>query len=96
MRTFALSVGILLSLMCAGADAQLRAQTIVSGLSAPVAAIPDPLQPGVIYAVQQNGLVRTIQDTTILATPFLDVRSAISTGGERGLLGMAFRRRHPA
>ena len=72
------------------AEAQLRTQTVVSGLSQLVAAVADPVQPGVLYAVQQNGLIRTIQDSTILPAPFLDVRTAILAGGERGLLGMAF------
>ena len=90
MRPLILAIGILLSLDRAMANAQLRTQTIVGGLSALVAFVPDPAQPGMAYAVQQNGLVVTIQGTAALPAPFLDLRSAISTGGERGLLGMAF------
>ena len=33
---------------------------------------------------------RSLHDGQLLPTPFLDLRGAISTGGERGLLGMAF------
>jgi glucose/arabinose dehydrogenase len=90
MRPLILAIGILLSLDRSAAEAQLRTQTVVTGLSAAVAFVADPAQPGVAYAVQQNGLVVAIQGTTALAAPFLDMRSAISTGGERGLLGMAF------
>src|SRR6266851_2232957 len=90
MRRILLSIGIVLSLDRAAADAQLRTQTIVSGLSAVVAAVPDPAQPGVVYAVQQDGLIRTVQGSTVLSTPFLDLRSAVLFSGERGLLGMAF------
>jgi glucose/arabinose dehydrogenase len=90
MRRILLSIGLILSIDRAAAEAQLRAQTIVSGLSALVAAVADPAQPGVLYAVQQNGVVQTVQSSTVLPTPFLDVRGAILSGGERGLLGMAF------
>src|SRR5437899_2337229 len=90
MRRILLSIGIVLSIDRAAAEAQLRAQPIVSGLSALVAAVPDPTQPGVVYAVQQDGLVRTVQGSTVLSTPFLDARSAVVFGGEQGLLGMAF------
>jgi len=84
------TIAILLTLDRAAADAQLRAQTIASNLPQLVAAIADPLQPGVLYAVQQNGLILTVQGTTVLSTPFLDLRSATVAEGERGLLGMAF------
>jgi len=90
MRPVVLSLGIVLTIGSAAANAQLRAQTIATGLSSPVGAVADPVQPGVLYALQQNGLVLVIQGTTVLPTPFLDIRSATVSGGERGLLGMAF------
>ncbi len=90
VRRIFLSLSIILIIDRATADAQLRTQTIVSGLSGLVAAVADPVQPGVLYAVQQNGVVQTVQGSTVLPTPFLDVRAAILSGGERGLLGMAF------
>jgi glucose/arabinose dehydrogenase len=90
MRRILASLCLLLGITSVPAEAQLRTQTIVSGLTQPVAAVVDPVQPGVLYAVQQNGIVVTIQGSTILPTPFLDGRTAIASGGERGLLGMAF------
>jgi glucose/arabinose dehydrogenase len=92
MRRTLLSFAIGLSVCLAGtpAQAQLRLQTVASGLSGPVAFIADPLNPGVFFAVQLNGLIRTVQNGTVQTTAFLDLRSSISTGGERGLLGMAF------
>jgi glucose/arabinose dehydrogenase len=42
--------------------------------------------------VEQGGTIQTIQDGTVLPDPFLDASDRISTGGERGLLGLAF---HP-
>jgi len=85
-----IAIGVGLSIISLPAEAQLRTQTVVSGLSELVAFVPDPLSPGVFYAVQQGGLIRTVQNGVVLPAPFLDVRAIISSGGERGLLGMAF------
>lgn len=70
--------------------AQIKTEIVASGFSGPIAVIPDPAIPNVLYVVEQGGLVKVIQNGQVLATPFIDLRSAISSGGERGLLGMAF------
>jgi glucose/arabinose dehydrogenase len=72
------------------AQAQLRAQVIATGLSQPVAFVPDPYFGNVFYIVEQSGLVKVLRDGQVQTTPFADLRDAIATGGERGLLGMAF------
>jgi glucose/arabinose dehydrogenase len=90
MRRLLLSAALLLTMGRAAADAQLRAQTVASNLPQLVAAIADPLQPGVLFAVEQNGLIVTVQGSTVLPAPFLDLRSVTAADGERGLLGMAF------
>jgi glucose/arabinose dehydrogenase len=46
-----------------------------------------------LFVVEQTGRVKIIHSGTVLATPFIDIHTLISTGGERGLLGMAF---HPS
>jgi glucose/arabinose dehydrogenase len=71
------------------AFAQLRPIPYVSGLSSPVAFVQDPADPTIQYVVQQGGRIRLIRNGALQATPFLDLASVISTGGERGLLGMA-------
>lgn len=43
-----------------------------------------------LFIVEQGGRIRILQNGTLLATPFLDIASRISSGGERGLLGLAF------
>jgi glucose/arabinose dehydrogenase len=43
-----------------------------------------------LFVVEQAGRIWIIQNGTRLPTPFLDLRSAITSGGERGLLGLAF------
>lgn len=46
-----------------------------------------------LFVVQQGGLIKIINSNgTVNSTPFLNLSSSISTGGERGLLGLAF---HP-
>ena len=82
----------LIGLLCfpSIAAAQLRSEVVASGLSFPVAFIPDPVIPNVFYIVQQGGIVRVLQGGQLLATSFINLSGSISCCGERGLLGMAF------
>ena len=70
--------------------AQVRTQVVAAGLSNPVAAIVDPGDPSTFYVVEQRGTIRTVRDHRVSESLFLDLRSSIASGGERGLLGMAF------
>lgn len=88
MKTVGLIV--LLAAAAVNAEAQLRTQVVVAGLSQLVAFVQDPVVPAVFYAVEQSGVVRVVQNGTVLPTPFLDLRGAIAAGGEQGLLGLAF------
>ncbi|RZK13054.1 MAG: T9SS type A sorting domain-containing protein [Flavobacterium sp.] len=46
-----------------------------------------------LFVVQQSGQIKIVSATGVVtATPFLNIASLISVGGERGLLGLAF---HP-
>ena len=42
--------------------------------------------------VEQPGVIRVIAGSKLVSTPFLDIHARIASGGERGLLGLAF---HP-
>jgi glucose/arabinose dehydrogenase len=46
-----------------------------------------------LFVAEQGGRIWVLHDFTRLAAPFLDVSALAATGGERGLLGIAF---HPA
>ncbi len=74
----------------------LEAETVVGGLDQPI----DLASPGDgssrVFVVEQAGLIRTIQDGDLVAEPLLDIRDRISSGGERGLLGLAFHPDFPA
>jgi glucose/arabinose dehydrogenase len=69
--------------------AQLRTEVVATGLRNPVGVLADPADASVLFVVEQNGLVRVVRDGQLLPDPFLDLRDQISTGGERGLLGLA-------
>jgi len=42
------------------------------------------------FVVEQPGRIMVVRDGVPLSTPFLDIRSLVSFGGERGLLSVAF------
>lgn len=70
----------------------LRLQTVTAVLSSPVFLTAPTGDVGRLFIVEQGGLIRILNslDGTPRATPFLDVSGLIVTGGEQGLLGMAF------
>ena len=72
------------------ASAQMRTQVVAQGLSNPVAFVADPSDGATFYVVEQRGTIRTVRNGAVSQAMFLDLRSSISSGGERGLLGMAF------
>jgi glucose/arabinose dehydrogenase len=45
-----------------------------------------------LFILEQGGRIRVLRDGVLLERPFLDLAGRLSTGGERGLLGLAF---HP-
>jgi glucose/arabinose dehydrogenase len=71
-------------------DAQLRLRLQVSGFTRPLAFVPDPADGNVQFVVQQDGRIRVVRAGAILATDLLDLRADVVSGGEQGLLGLAF------
>jgi len=70
----------------------LGARLVASGLRNPLDLQAAPGDRERLYVVEQGGRIRVIRNGQLQATPFLDVSGRISSGGERGLLGLAF---HP-
>jgi len=66
---------------------------VASGFSKPVLVTHANDGSGRVFVVEQTGTIRIVKDGTVLATPFLSLATSISTGGEQGLLGLAF---HPS
>jgi glucose/arabinose dehydrogenase len=64
---------------------------VTTGLTTPVF-LTQPLNDGRIFVVEQQGRIRVVRDGVLQAKPFLDITSRVLSGGERGLLSVAF---HP-
>jgi glucose/arabinose dehydrogenase len=75
--------------------AGIRAAQVASGLDKPVFAAA-PSGDSRLFIVEQTGRIRIVKDGTLLSSPFLDISARISSGGERGLLGLAFHPRYGA
>jgi glucose/arabinose dehydrogenase len=65
---------------------------VASGFTSPVYVTSPHDGSGRLFVVEQGGRIKIIKSGTVLATPFLDISSLVSKGGEQGLLGLAF---HP-
>lgn len=76
--------------MVIDAPAQLRATPIVSGLDRPLGLFAYPGRAGTFLVIEQSGRIRVLQSGAIASTDFLDLRADIASGGEQGLLGLAF------
>jgi glucose/arabinose dehydrogenase len=63
--------------------------TEVARLAQPVAFAVRTGDPS-LYLAEKGGRVRAVRDGTLDPTPVLDLSGRVSTGGEQGLLGLAF------
>jgi len=70
----------------------VRLQSFAQRLQAPVALTHGGDGSGRLFVVEQAGIVRVIQQGRVRDAPFLDIRDRVVSGGETGLLGLAF---HP-
>ena len=71
----------------------LVVREIATGLAAPLF-LTAPAGDARLFVVEQAGRIRIVANGQLAATPFLDISSRISAGGERGLLGLAFHPRY--
>ena len=71
----------------------LTSVRIATGLITPVDVQVAPGDRARLFVVEQTGRIRIVRPGGAVASaPFLDIASRVGTGGERGLLGLAF---HP-
>jgi len=105
MRNVAMKVAVfLLALSCSGnggpgdpaviptPSVDLALQPVASGLSSPVH-LASPPNDNRLFVVEQPGRIRIIQNGALIPAPFLDIDAKVLSGGERGLLSVAF---HPS
>lgn len=71
------------------AQAPLRLRVYASGFTSPLAIVQDRADRAVQFVVEQAGRIRIVRDGVVADTDFLDLRGAIVSGGEQGLLGLA-------
>ena len=62
----------------------------VGKFNMPLYVAAPPKDPRRVMVVQQGGRISVVRDGKTLSTPFLDVSSRVTAGGEQGLLGLAF------
>jgi glucose/arabinose dehydrogenase len=64
----------------------------VLGVSAPTHLTAAPGEPDRLYVVEQGGRIVIVERGRVLSRPFLDIVDLVQSGGEQGLLSVAF---HP-
>lgn len=78
---------------CEPPTGTLALEHVAQGLTNPLFVVAPPGDSSRLFVVEQGGTIRIVKEGTLLDTPFLDISERIAdSGGERGLLGLAF---HP-
>lgn len=85
-------VAIAVAFLPVPAIAQIQLSPVLSGLSSPVFVGNAGDGSNRLFIVEQAGIVKVLQSGASTPTVFLDIRTRVLSGGERGLLGLAF---HP-
>ena len=62
---------------------------VVGGLQSPTDVRGAPGDPSTLYVVEQAGRIEIVRGGSVIGT-FLDIRNLVKSGGEQGLLSMAF------
>jgi glucose/arabinose dehydrogenase len=76
-----------------GAQTTIQLQLVVSGLSNPVYVTSARDNTNRLFIVEQGGIIKVLQPGSSTPTEFLNITTRVLSGGERGLLGLAF---HPS
>lgn len=74
----------------ADAASTFRLAAVARGLDSPVGIATTASEPRRLYVVEQRGTVRVIDRGRLRPGLFLDLRGRVQSGGEQGLLGLAF------
>ncbi|MBI2822498.1 MAG: PQQ-dependent sugar dehydrogenase [Acidobacteria bacterium] len=94
-RADALVVGVILfasSLLPLMAVAPLRLERVAGGLREPVFITHAGDGTGRLFVLEQRGRILLLKGEIVQPVPFLDISQKVDSGGEKGLLGLAF---HP-
>lgn len=72
-------------------ERDVRLELVVAGLSSPLYLTAPEGDPR-LFIVEQAGKIRIVKNGALLPQPFLDIHERVRSGGEQGLLSVAF---HP-
>jgi glucose/arabinose dehydrogenase len=100
-------VGLWIALVCLGCNGgsttppsppppptlQVELVPVASGFASPLDIQQAGDGSGRLFVVEQGGKIKIIQNGSVVGAPYLDISSLIVSGGEEGLLGLAF---HPS
>jgi glucose/arabinose dehydrogenase len=90
MTRILVAITALVVVSCASARPQSLHFVKIGHFSAPVYATSAPGEPDNLYVVEQAGRIQVLAGGHIRSTPFLDISSKVVSGGEQGLLSVAF------
>ncbi|MCO5168438.1 MAG: PQQ-dependent sugar dehydrogenase [Planctomycetes bacterium] len=76
--------------------ARIRLERVAGGLRSPVHLTHAGDGSGRLYVVEQEGRIRLVEGDAARPEPFLDIAARVRSGGEMGLLSVAFHPRYPA
>jgi glucose/arabinose dehydrogenase len=91
MYLFRVIITVAMAAIPSMTTAQIQLSPIATGLSSPVFVGNAGDGSGRLFIVEQSGIIKVLLPGGA-PTVFLDIRSRVLSGGERGLLGLAF---HP-
>ena len=72
------------------ADVRIALHAVASGFDQPLYVTDAGDGSGRLFVVEQGGVVKVLRNGAVAPLPFLDLRGRITSGGERGLLSIAF------
>ncbi|HEY9842715.1 MAG TPA: PQQ-dependent sugar dehydrogenase [Candidatus Obscuribacterales bacterium] len=87
-----LALGGFAAISCRAASPSVKLKQVLSGLQQPVHLIGRGKR---LYITEQTGRVRMAEAGKLLAAAFLDIRGRVRSGGEMGLLSLAFHPGYP-
>lgn len=87
MRFFLLLLALLIPVLSAQ---EISVELLTQGLSSPVDIQSARDGSNRLFVVEQSGRIRIVSNGQLRNQPFLDIRDRVLSGGERGLLGLAF------
>lgn len=89
MRTASASAVVAPTALTPIGSIRLTTSTVATGLVSPLMVTSANDGSSRLFVVEQAGRIRTVQGGVVTGT-FLDIRGLVASGGERGMLGLAF------